>query len=324
MSSSLVESLEARRRESLLQLRARVLLHGLIGRPDLNTKTGVLVQWLADRARWVVEIDGSRELVRVKANNLTGLAESALAARAEAGALRARAAVLRAEVGTVELIAPAPAAEVAPPAPAPSVPTVERREAFRLIDKNGNGRLSRAEVIQAVRRDAAVRSLLGLPATIRQEDGTRDVFEKVFQAMDSDDSKEVPPCALHTPAPTATHHPAAATSVRCARCNQPLPRVRLTLSTQHLGHRSTSTSSSASSVPRCPPPPPPSPRPPLSCSTPPPRCLHQTCNRQRQQRMCCRRRPRICRRRHPHPQQTCTRQRLSRRHRTCTRQRQTA
>ena len=32
------------------------------------------------------------------------------------------------------------------------------QEAFNRFDKNGNGRLSRAEVIQAVRRDATVRS----------------------------------------------------------------------------------------------------------------------------------------------------------------------
>ena len=42
-----------------------------------------------------------------------------------------------------------------------------------------------------MRRDVAVRALLGLPATIRQEDGSRDAFERVFQAMDVDDSKQI-------------------------------------------------------------------------------------------------------------------------------------
>jgi len=65
------------------------------------------------------------------------------------------------------------------------------RRAFELIDKDGNGKLSRAEVILAVRRDVAVRVLLGLPATIRQEDGSRDAFERVFQAIDADDSKQI-------------------------------------------------------------------------------------------------------------------------------------
>ena len=63
--------------------------------------------------------------------------------------------------------------------------------AFALIDKNGNGRLSRAEVIQAVRRDAGVRDLLGLPEHINQEDGSLDAVEHVFQGMDVDASKDV-------------------------------------------------------------------------------------------------------------------------------------
>lgn len=63
--------------------------------------------------------------------------------------------------------------------------------AFKKMDRNGDGRLSRAEVIQALRKDAEVRELLGLEEfeTIRQEDGSRDAFEKVFQALDADSSK---------------------------------------------------------------------------------------------------------------------------------------
>ena len=33
--------------------------------------------------------------------------------------------------------------------------------------------------------------MLGLPAQIRQEDGTRDQFEQVFQRFDEDDSKSI-------------------------------------------------------------------------------------------------------------------------------------
>ena len=33
--------------------------------------------------------------------------------------------------------------------------------------------------------------VLGLPRVIRQEDGTRDAFERMFQAMDSDSSKTI-------------------------------------------------------------------------------------------------------------------------------------
>ena len=64
-------------------------------------------------------------------------------------------------------------------------------EAFQLIDKNSDGVLTRIEVIKACRADAEVRVLLGLPEKIRQEDGTRDAFEAVFQRLDADDSKAI-------------------------------------------------------------------------------------------------------------------------------------
>ena len=64
-------------------------------------------------------------------------------------------------------------------------------DAFARIDRNCDGVLSRAEVIKACRIDPHVRTLLGLPERIRQEDGTRDAFEKIFQRLDQDDSKAV-------------------------------------------------------------------------------------------------------------------------------------
>jgi len=63
--------------------------------------------------------------------------------------------------------------------------------AFSLIDANGDGVLSRAEVIKACRASERVRTLLGLPMTIRQEDGTLEAFEAVFQRLDVDDSKSI-------------------------------------------------------------------------------------------------------------------------------------
>jgi hypothetical protein len=92
--------------------------------------------------------------------------------------------------------------------------------AFALIDANGDGALSRIEVIKALRTHTAVRALLALPARIRQEDGTRDAFEAVFQQIDADDSKEIslaefeafflaPPGGARTPA-----RPAPARSCR--------------------------------------------------------------------------------------------------------------
>ena len=65
------------------------------------------------------------------------------------------------------------------------------RAAFRLIDKNGDGVLSRIEVIKALKTHKHVQHLLKLPAHIRQEDGTRNQFEVVYQMLDADDSKSV-------------------------------------------------------------------------------------------------------------------------------------
>ena len=64
-------------------------------------------------------------------------------------------------------------------------------DAFRRIDANGDGVLSRIEVIKACRANEDIRALLGLPKVIRQEDGTRDAFEAVFQAVDGDGSKGI-------------------------------------------------------------------------------------------------------------------------------------
>ena len=63
--------------------------------------------------------------------------------------------------------------------------------AFHKMDKNGDGVLSRIEVVKALRSDPAIRELLNLPAHIRQEDGSRDQFEAVFQRMDADGSKGI-------------------------------------------------------------------------------------------------------------------------------------
>ena len=54
---------------------------------------------------------------------------------------------------------------------------LQARAVFHRIDANDNGVLTRAEVIKACRAHADIRTMLGLPTHIRQEDGTRDVFE---------------------------------------------------------------------------------------------------------------------------------------------------
>lgn len=63
--------------------------------------------------------------------------------------------------------------------------------AFAKIDQNGNGSLSRAEVIKACRKDAELRTMLHLPQHIREGDGSREAFERIFQQIDDDDDKVI-------------------------------------------------------------------------------------------------------------------------------------
>jgi Ca2+-binding EF-hand superfamily protein len=53
-------------------------------------------------------------------------------------------------------------------------------EIFDRIDKNHDNQITAAELILALREDATLGSYLCLPEHIRQEDGTREVFEEVF------------------------------------------------------------------------------------------------------------------------------------------------
>ena len=68
---------------------------------------------------------------------------------------------------------------------------------FEQLDKDKNGTLSRIEVIKSLRSNKEVQALLRLPGRIRQEDGTRDAFESVFQAIDRDDSKSISKAEWH-------------------------------------------------------------------------------------------------------------------------------
>jgi hypothetical protein len=62
---------------------------------------------------------------------------------------------------------------------------------FRHLDKNGDGVVNVREFILGLRGNPELANLLHLPSHIHQEDGTRDVFEKVFQDMDRDGHREV-------------------------------------------------------------------------------------------------------------------------------------
>ena len=56
--------------------------------------------------------------------------------------------------------------------------------AFQVMDKNHDGVVNVREIIIALRQDEALANLLHLPSHIRQEDGSRDKLEEIFQQMD--------------------------------------------------------------------------------------------------------------------------------------------
>ena len=63
--------------------------------------------------------------------------------------------------------------------------------AFRRIDADGSGLLTRKEILKALREDATVRRLLGLEQFSREHSEDRDAFESVFRGLDADDSKSI-------------------------------------------------------------------------------------------------------------------------------------
>ena len=65
------------------------------------------------------------------------------------------------------------------------------RGIFEHIDKDHSGSINVREMILGLRRDAELADALHLPQHIWQEDGTREAFETVFQAMHRDDLREV-------------------------------------------------------------------------------------------------------------------------------------
>ena len=88
-------------------------------------------------------------------------------------------------------------------------------EAFSLIDADGSGDLSRAEVIKACRTNERVRMLLSLPKVIRQDDWTRDAFEAIFKDLDSDNSRSITldefrRCVTYAPTPKTSREMAFA------------------------------------------------------------------------------------------------------------------
>ena len=89
-------------------------------------------------------------------------------------------------------------AQVATPLPAepteatgPERARARARAVFVQLDRDGNGKVSRTEFLMALREDPALATVFHLPSRIRQEDGSRDAFERVFQGLDTDGDRSL-------------------------------------------------------------------------------------------------------------------------------------
>ena len=65
------------------------------------------------------------------------------------------------------------------------------KEVFTRIDKQNKGVLTRAALIKSLRTDSDVRKIMHLPSKIGQGSNSQKNFERIFQAMDSDDDREI-------------------------------------------------------------------------------------------------------------------------------------
>ena len=64
----------------------------------------------------------------------------------------------------------------------------DQQSAWACHHKNGDGSVTRAELLLALRRDPNLAERLQLPARARQEGQTRAMFERVFAEIDTDGS----------------------------------------------------------------------------------------------------------------------------------------
>ena len=94
-----------------------------------------------------------------------------------------------ADAAVEHLLVVEPRLAPAPPAGSGGGRGAQLREIFARADRDGDGRLTRAELILRLRKDKELAELLNLPAKVG--DGERDAFEAVFQGMDTDNSRGV-------------------------------------------------------------------------------------------------------------------------------------
>lgn len=82
-------------------------------------------------------------------------------------------------------------ARAPPPPPLPDEAEARLREVFVSCDAGGDGKVNKRELILACRKSESIATFFGLPVHIRQEDGSRDAMEALFQGMDVNSDHEV-------------------------------------------------------------------------------------------------------------------------------------
>ena len=64
-------------------------------------------------------------------------------------------------------------------------------KAFRIMDSDSSGAVSRYEIVKACGASERVRTLLGLPATMKKTDGSRDKLNALMERLDADSDGKV-------------------------------------------------------------------------------------------------------------------------------------
>lgn len=82
--------------------------------------------------------------------------------------------------------------DLAPTAVGPSAEAERRlREIFDKVDTGKDSHINKRELIKICRADSSIADFFGLSPKIRQEDGSRDDMERLFQAIDSDSDRQL-------------------------------------------------------------------------------------------------------------------------------------
>lgn len=82
--------------------------------------------------------------------------------------------------------------ELSPTAVAPNVAAATRlKEIFDQVDTSRDGCINKRELIKICRSDSSIADFFGLATVIRQEDGSRDNMERLFQAIDTDSDRQL-------------------------------------------------------------------------------------------------------------------------------------